>query len=188
MSKNLGRWMILVAVTTLLVALLIAGQGLAQNDLTDEELLGEFLYFDENLSEPAGQSCASCHLPKAGFVDPDKGLPVSEGVITEPLWRPQFPRIGLCHVRAHVTTKSRTVDRRPVLGRPGHRRSTGRSAGRPGSGSVPEPGGDEQSRQGRPSIADALGGDYADLFIEVCGDGSERRGRLRLHRVVDRRL
>ncbi len=55
MSKNLGRLMILVAVTTLLVGLLIAGQGLAQNDLTDEELLGEFLYFDENLSEPAGQ-------------------------------------------------------------------------------------------------------------------------------------
>lgn len=43
--------------------------------------LGEFLYFDENLSEPAGQSCASCHDPLFGFVDPDKGLPVSEGVI-----------------------------------------------------------------------------------------------------------
>jgi cytochrome c peroxidase len=46
-----------------------------------EEVLGGFLYFDENLSSPAGQSCASCHLPKAGFADPDKSLPVSEGVI-----------------------------------------------------------------------------------------------------------
>ena len=45
------------------------------------EQLGEVLYFDENLSEPAGQSCASCHMPSAGFVDPDSDLPVSEGVI-----------------------------------------------------------------------------------------------------------
>lgn len=39
------------------------------------------MYFDTNLSEPAGQSCASCHHPTAGFADPDQGLPVSEGVI-----------------------------------------------------------------------------------------------------------
>lgn len=42
--------------------------------------LGEKLYFDSNLSEPAGQSCASCHLPGAGFADPDRELPVSRGV------------------------------------------------------------------------------------------------------------
>ncbi len=40
MSKNLGRWIILVAVTTLLVALLIAGQGLAQPGLTPIERTG----------------------------------------------------------------------------------------------------------------------------------------------------
>jgi cytochrome c peroxidase len=51
------------------------------NDLSDIEKLGEFLYFDENLSEPAGQSCASCHDPAFGFDDPDDLLPVSEGVI-----------------------------------------------------------------------------------------------------------
>ncbi len=53
----------------------------AQAELSQQELLGKFLYFDENLSEPAGQSCASCHHPDAGFADPDTGLPVSEGVI-----------------------------------------------------------------------------------------------------------
>lgn len=51
------------------------------NELSDIERLGEFLYFDEDLSEPAGQSCASCHHPAFGFVDPDADLPVSEGVI-----------------------------------------------------------------------------------------------------------
>ena len=51
------------------------------NAATPKEELGELLYFDENLSEPAGQSCASCHDPGFGFVDPDSELPVSEGVI-----------------------------------------------------------------------------------------------------------
>ena len=39
------------------------------------------LYFDKNLSSPPGQACASCHLPQAGFAEPDQTLPVSEGVI-----------------------------------------------------------------------------------------------------------
>jgi len=49
--------------------------------LTPLEQLGKLIYFDANLSEPAGQSCASCHTPGAGFADPDQNLPVSEGVI-----------------------------------------------------------------------------------------------------------
>ena len=49
--------------------------------LTDQEQLGRFLYFDENLSLNQNQACASCHLPEAGFADPDTNLPVSEGSI-----------------------------------------------------------------------------------------------------------
>jgi cytochrome c peroxidase len=59
----------------------MASPKAAMAPLTDLEILGEFLYFDPNLSEPAGQSCASCHDPAFGFDDPDAGLPVSEGVI-----------------------------------------------------------------------------------------------------------
>ena len=46
--------------------------------------LGEAIFFDENLSEPAGQSCASCHDPISGFSDPDvtRAAAVSEGVVT----------------------------------------------------------------------------------------------------------
>ncbi len=62
---------------------LIVGVSTAQGMLTPFEELGSFLYFDENLSEPFGQSCASCHDPAFGFVDPDSNLPVSEGVIPE---------------------------------------------------------------------------------------------------------
>lgn len=45
-----------------------------------KQVLGQKLYFDTGLSEPAGQACASCHLPSSGFADPDSELPVSRGV------------------------------------------------------------------------------------------------------------
>lgn len=51
------------------------------DELTDKERLGKQLFFDTNLSEPAGQSCGSCHDPASGFAEPDRNLPVSEGVI-----------------------------------------------------------------------------------------------------------
>ncbi len=45
--------------------------------------LGRKLFFDANLSVPAGQSCASCHDPASGFADPDvtQSTPVSEGAV-----------------------------------------------------------------------------------------------------------
>jgi cytochrome c peroxidase len=49
--------------------------------LTPQQQLGKLIYFDTHLSEPVGQACASCHDPRAGFADPDRSLPVSEGVI-----------------------------------------------------------------------------------------------------------
>ncbi len=64
-----------------LAALWIAGGASAQTEATPLEELGGLLYFDENLSEPSGQACASCHEPEFGFDDPDSDLPVSEGVI-----------------------------------------------------------------------------------------------------------
>jgi cytochrome c peroxidase len=58
----------------------------ASPPLTDDlQILGRELFFDKNLSTPPGQSCASCHDPKAGFADPDVDQPVSQGVI-----RPRF--------------------------------------------------------------------------------------------------
>lgn len=42
---------------------------------------GRAVFLDDTLSEPAGQSCASCHDPKNGFAD-SRGTPTSEGVIS----------------------------------------------------------------------------------------------------------
>jgi len=50
-------------------------------DLTQQQNLGKYIFFDTNLSQPAGQSCGSCHSPSAGFADPDSHLPVSEGAV-----------------------------------------------------------------------------------------------------------
>jgi len=42
--------------------------------LSDIELLGKKLFFDENLSSPRGQSCATCHGPDFGWSGPDSKI------------------------------------------------------------------------------------------------------------------
>lgn len=71
----------MAAIIAAIGAMLLITFAAAQGELTDKELLGGLLYFDENLSQPAGQSCASCHDPQFAFVDPDSDIPVSEGVL-----------------------------------------------------------------------------------------------------------
>lgn len=79
-----GYWM--KGMTAFIAVLFALGLAMGYNaqaapTVTDLQLLGENLYFDKDLSEPAGQACADCHLPKVGFDDPEDFLPVSEGVI-----------------------------------------------------------------------------------------------------------
>lgn len=38
--------------------------------LSDQERLGKLLFFDQQLSNPVGNSCASCHSPSSAFSDP----------------------------------------------------------------------------------------------------------------------
>jgi len=49
------------------------------------ESVGGSLHFSDNLSETASQSCASCHLPEAGFAAPDQDMPTPEGAVAD-LW------------------------------------------------------------------------------------------------------
>jgi cytochrome c peroxidase len=48
---------------------------------TDKQWLGKQLFFDPNLSSPPGQACMGCHDPAAGWAEPNKGSPTSEGNI-----------------------------------------------------------------------------------------------------------
>jgi len=52
----------------------------AEAGLRTKELLGKRLFEDTSLSEPAGQSCASCHAAGVAFADPDTSKPTSKGV------------------------------------------------------------------------------------------------------------
>lgn len=46
-----------------------------EKDLSKKELLGKRLFEDQNLSEPRGQSCASCHDPNKAFTG-NSGSPI----------------------------------------------------------------------------------------------------------------
>jgi cytochrome c peroxidase len=68
----------------LVAAFLTAGTLLAQ--LSPKEQLGKFIFFDNTLSSPTGQSCASCHAPQVGFTGPssivNNTTVVYEGAVT----------------------------------------------------------------------------------------------------------
>lgn len=57
-----------------------------QIELTPIEKLGKFLFFDENLSSPPGQSCAACHGMEVSFTGPLSDVnahgAVYEGAVT----------------------------------------------------------------------------------------------------------
>jgi len=64
-------------------ALSLSGCGKTTSGATEADMkqqLGKQIFFDTGLSSPAGQACSSCHLPSAGFADPDRDLPVSRGI------------------------------------------------------------------------------------------------------------
>ncbi len=71
----------LAAVVTALFICHCAGAA----DLTAKEQLGKLLFFDARLSQPGGQSCATCHNSTTAFADPlggpATGHPTSAGVV-----------------------------------------------------------------------------------------------------------
>ena len=64
----------------LALALLAAPAGGWADGADPRVELGRQLFFDPGLSNPPGQSCATCHAPGAAFTDPDTGQPTSKGV------------------------------------------------------------------------------------------------------------
>lgn len=57
------------------VLLLLAFPALTgQATLSPKEAVGKALFFDTRLSQPAGQSCASCHDPRTGWTGPTENL------------------------------------------------------------------------------------------------------------------
>jgi cytochrome c peroxidase len=174
MSKNLRRLSVLAALATLVVGLLIVGQGMAEPALEPVEELGQFLYFDENLSDPDGQACASCHEPAFGFGDPDRGKPTSEGVIPGLFGERNSPASAYA-----MYAPVRHFDEEEGLwigGQFWDSRATGEELGDPLADQALGPflNPVEMANTSKDTVVrDALNGPYGDLFAQECGDGSD---------------
>ncbi len=84
--RFLIRRSIIGCITVLFTTHVFAGDSKLSTEqvrkLSIEQSLGHKIFFDTNLSNPVGQSCASCHDPKTAFSEPDLDLPVSRGAET----------------------------------------------------------------------------------------------------------
>jgi cytochrome c peroxidase len=173
MSKNLRRLMILAALTTMLAALVLVGQGFAQQAPPSKEGLGKFLYFDENLSQPGGQSCASCHHPDTGFVDPDAHLPVSEGVLPDRFGGRNSP--AAAYAMYAPTRYKDEVEGLWIGGQFWDSRATGHELGDPLADQALGPFLNPVEMNNKTKdrvIKDVANSEYADYFKAVWGDDS----------------
>ena len=57
-----------------------AAEEMETAQLSPKEELGKLILFDTNLSEPAGQACATCHGPAAGWSGPDSDVNAATAV------------------------------------------------------------------------------------------------------------
>lgn len=71
---------LLALATALLLACAGAGSAGSDSAAAEQAAVGRMIFFDTSLSEPGGQSCATCHAPERAFTDP-RGNDTSEGVI-----------------------------------------------------------------------------------------------------------
>jgi cytochrome c peroxidase len=77
MDRNKKRMASLLVIAGALLAGFVFVQSspaLAGPSLTPVELLGKYLFFDENLSKNSNQSCATCHDPTVGYTGPDSAI------------------------------------------------------------------------------------------------------------------
>jgi cytochrome c peroxidase len=73
----------IIATTLLLLLSSCKKEAAIPGSITDQRIqLGRELFFDKNLSNPTGQSCASCHAPNASFSDLEHNI-VSPGAVSD---------------------------------------------------------------------------------------------------------
>lgn len=77
MNRNTTKTFLLVVIAGMLLTGFVfvqSGQALAAPSLTNIELLGKYLFFDQSLSKNSNQSCATCHDPAVGYTGPDSAV------------------------------------------------------------------------------------------------------------------
>ncbi len=163
--------------TILSLSLLLTVAGGSAFALTPEEDLGKSIFFDNNLSIDHNQSCAACHAQESGWTGPDPGInaagAVYEGSLAGRFGNRKPPS------SAYATPSPIlhfAIEKREALFIGGNfwdGRATGTRLGSPAA---------EQAlgpflnplEQALESTADVVAkiciSDYADLFVQVCGD------------------
>lgn len=171
-----SKYLIITGVILLLVLApvsVMASPQSATTPLTPIEELGQFLYFDENLSQPAGQACASCHDPEFGFVDPDADLPVSEGVLPGRFGGRNSP--AAAYAMYAPIRYFDPVEGLYIGGQFWDSRATGEELGDPLADQALGPflNPVEMANQNKVQVINNIAqSDYADLFEQVWGQGS----------------
>jgi cytochrome c peroxidase len=168
MLKKIAFILVLEAVSALLIVATTVSAGTSQ---TSQEELGKYLFFDTNLSDPVGQSCATCHGSSVGFTGPDSAINAGGAV-----YEGAMPgRFGNRKPPAAAYAGSS-----PLLGWNGSNwvggmfwdgRATGWTLGDPlaeqAQGPFLNP---LEQNNASPTVVinKVLASDYADLFVQVC--------------------
>ena len=168
---RLGKTSVVALVA--LVTLLCAAAPAFASGLTPTEQLGKALFFDKNLSDPVGQSCASCHAPKAGWTGPTSSINAAGAV---------YPGAVATRFGNRKPPTAAYGGDSPVLDDGGglwlggmfwDGRATGWTLGDPLAEQALGPFLNplEQNMASAAAVIDAVkASDYADLFVQVWGD------------------
>ena len=133
-----------------------------------KEELGGLIFADTSLSQPPGQSCASCHLAQAGFADPDSDStrPVSEGAISGRFGNRNAPT-------AAYTSLIPVFSGNNTVGFIGGQFVDGRAATLVEQAKAPFLNPLEMANPDKQTVIDAVrNSNYVDLFEQVYGTGS----------------
>jgi cytochrome c peroxidase len=171
MVARLQRLAPIISLLAIVVVVAVSGYVRAQGrGLDPREELGQLLYFDERLSEPAGQSCASCHDANAGMADPDADLPVSEGAQPAQFGTRNAP--SAAYAMYSPAFRSEEGQWRGGLSWDGH--ATGESLRDPlaeqARGPLLDPA--QMNSSDKAAVVAKVAASYAGLFEQVWGEGS----------------
>src|SRR5450756_2763159 len=85
MKRRIYSRLAMILLLAIAVAALVPATAFATG-LSPVEALGKNLFFDKNLSTPAGMACAECHASQVGWTGPDAmtnlGGAAYEGAVT----------------------------------------------------------------------------------------------------------
>lgn len=165
-----------VAIMSAALLLPLISNAWAQSPLLDIEKLGKHLFFDKNLSSPAGQACADCHGAKVGYTGPNQAInaggAVYEGAVHGRFGNRKPPAAAYAGDSPNLSYDGS----RWVGGMFWDGRATGSTLGDPLAEQAQGPFLNplEQNNANAQAVIDkVLDSSYQDLFLQVCTDHSK---------------